>query len=175
MIHQTILEQLIEPAILALGLLACLLLFATVKREVRRNEQNLRRRIDELSTQVGLAHLSAAQSAADATGCIGVPVHVRSALGLASEGTPERPDSPLHQHSAVPYHTEQLPAPPQPVEPEFVPAVPRSGFHLNRRSQALRLLRRGEDIAHVAAALGVPHREVELLVRVQQLSASRTA
>ena len=54
-------------------------------------------------------------------------------------------------------------------EPVFVPAQPRSGINVNRRVHALRLLRRGEDVAHVAAALGVPRREVELLVRVQGL------
>ena len=50
----------------------------------------------------------------------------------------------------------------------------RSGFNLNRRAQALRLLRRGHDIAHVSAALGVPQREIELLIRVQQLAAARS-
>jgi hypothetical protein len=39
----------------------------------------------------------------------------------------------------------------------------------------LRLLRRGEDVAHVAAALCVPRREVELLIHVQELSAKRAA
>jgi len=52
---------------------------------------------------------------------------------------------------------------------------PRSAFNFNRRTQALRLLRRGEDIGHVAAALGVPRTEIELLVRVEKLHAARTA
>lgn len=49
----------------------------------------------------------------------------------------------------------------------------RSGFNLQRRVQALRLLRRGEDIAHVSAALGVARGEIELLIRVQRLAATR--
>ncbi len=53
--------------------------------------------------------------------------------------------------------------------------IPRSGMNLNRRVQAERLLRRGEDIGHVAAALGVPRREIELLIHVQKLSARRAA
>jgi DNA-binding NarL/FixJ family response regulator len=50
---------------------------------------------------------------------------------------------------------------------------PLSGMNLNKRTQAVRLLRRGEDVGHIAAALGVPRGEVELLVRVQQMSAHR--
>jgi hypothetical protein len=52
----------------------------------------------------------------------------------------------------------------------FAAASPRSGMNLNRRVQALRLLRRGEDLGHIASALGVPRCEVELLVRVHRLS-----
>lgn len=64
-------------------------------------------------------------------------------------------------------HTESVAI----LPPGNAPA--RSGFNLQRRGQALRLLRRGEDIAHVSAALGVPRGEVELLIRVQQLAATR--
>ena len=58
-------------------------------------------------------------------------------------------------------------------EPEMVvaPAAPRSGLNLNKRVQATRLLRRGQDIAHIAAALGLPVKEVELLARVQAMAA----
>jgi hypothetical protein len=59
--------------------------------------------------------------------------------------------------------------------PAPVGAVLRSGMNLNKRVQAVRLLRRGEDIAHISAALGVPRREVELLVRVHQASSQRAA
>ncbi len=44
---------------------------------------------------------------------------------------------------------------------------PLSGMNLSKRTQAVRLLRRGEDVGHIAAAMGVPRGEVELLVRVQ--------
>lgn len=53
--------------------------------------------------------------------------------------------------------------------PVYIPVAIRPGFNIHRRVHAMRLLRRGEDVAHVAAALGVPRREVELLVRVQQV------
>jgi hypothetical protein len=56
------------------------------------------------------------------------------------------------------------------------PVTPfRPGLNIQKRVQALRLLRRGEDVAHVAAALGVPRREVELLIHVNELSAKRAA
>jgi hypothetical protein len=55
------------------------------------------------------------------------------------------------------------------------PLTLRAGLNVQRRVQALRLLRRGEDIAHIAAALSVPRSEVELLIRVQELSSRRAA
>jgi hypothetical protein len=54
-------------------------------------------------------------------------------------------------------------------------ATPPSGINLNRRVQALRLLSKGEDVGHIAAVLGVPRQEVELLVRVQNYVAERQA
>jgi hypothetical protein len=60
-------------------------------------------------------------------------------------------------------------------EVSFVPAPMRAGLNLNKRVHAMRMLRRGEDLAHVAAALGVPRREVELLVRVQSIGKARAA
>ena len=63
------------------------------------------------------------------------------------------------------------------AEPPPAPAIPhlKSGFNLSKRFQAMRMLRRGEDVAHIAAALGVSHREVELLIRVQTIGASTLA
>jgi hypothetical protein len=57
-------------------------------------------------------------------------------------------------------------------EPQVImtPPAPRSGMNLNKRVQALRMLRRQEGPSHVAAALGILPAEVELLVRVQALS-----
>src|SRR5713226_9744279 len=51
--------------------------------------------------------------------------------------------------------------------PTVMPLTPRSGFNLNKRVHAMRMVRHGEDVAHIAAALGVPRMEVELLIRVQ--------
>ena len=54
--------------------------------------------------------------------------------------------------------------------PVFMPA-PRSGFNISKRVQAMRMVRRREDISHISAALGVPLKEVELLIRVQKMAA----
>jgi hypothetical protein len=54
-------------------------------------------------------------------------------------------------------------------ETVFVLASGQIGLNINRRTHILRLLRKGEDAAHIAATLGVPQKEVELLVRVQGL------
>jgi hypothetical protein len=50
------------------------------------------------------------------------------------------------------------------------PTSPRAGVNLTIRSQALRMYRRGETIQRIAAALEVPEQEVELLIKVQQMS-----
>jgi hypothetical protein len=69
----------------------------------------------------------------------------------------------------------ERPAEPVAEEVAFVPAPLRAGLNLNKRVHAMRMMRRGEDIAHIAAALGVPRREVELLIRVQTIGKSRAA
>lgn len=57
----------------------------------------------------------------------------------------------------------------------FVPAPLRAGLNLNKRVHAMRMLRRGEEVSHIAAALGVPRKEVELLIRVQTIGKARAA
>ena len=63
---------------------------------------------------------------------------------------------------------------PQDLELPIAPVLPRAGFNLNKRAQAVHMLRRGEDQAHIAAALNIPRKEIELLVRVQEIAAGRT-
>lgn len=58
--------------------------------------------------------------------------------------------------------------------PDSGPAPPRPGFNLNTRVQALRLSRQGESPDHIAARLGVPRREVELLIRVRRMAGGLT-
>jgi hypothetical protein len=48
-------------------------------------------------------------------------------------------------------------------------APPRGGLNLGKRSQALRMHRRGESADQIAAALEVPRQEVELLVKVHRI------
>ena len=67
---------------------------------------------------------------------------------------------------------EQL-RPQQTEAPAFLTPIPGSGWHLNKRVCAMRMLRRGENSSHIAAALGVPRAEVALLIRVQEISATR--
>jgi hypothetical protein len=49
------------------------------------------------------------------------------------------------------------------------PQPARSGLNLGKRSQAIRLFRRGDKPAQIAAALHLPQREVELLVKVHRI------
>ena len=64
----------------------------------------------------------------------------------------------------------------QPPEPVYLAAAPpRSGLNLSKRVQAMRMVRRNEDISTIAAALGVTRQEVELLIRVQSISRAAAA
>jgi len=49
------------------------------------------------------------------------------------------------------------------------PPVPRHGFNLSTRSQALRMHRRGDPPTRIAAVLQVPLQEVELLLKVHRI------
>jgi hypothetical protein len=57
----------------------------------------------------------------------------------------------------------------------FMLAPLHAGLNLNKRIHAMRMLRRGEDVSHIAAALAVPRKEVELLIRVQAIGKTRAA
>jgi hypothetical protein len=50
-----------------------------------------------------------------------------------------------------------------------VAGVPRSGFNLNKRSQVLRLHRRGDGTDQIAGALEIPRGEVDLLLKVHRI------
>ena len=50
-----------------------------------------------------------------------------------------------------------------------VPGGPRAALNLDKRSQALRMHRRGEGPAEIAAALGIPLQEVHLLLKVHRI------
>jgi len=56
-----------------------------------------------------------------------------------------------------------------PADAAVDPAVPRPGINLSRRSQALRMHRRGESAEQIATALSVPRQEVELLLKVHRI------
>ena len=49
------------------------------------------------------------------------------------------------------------------------PAVPRPGLNLSKRSQALRMHRRGESADKIAAELQLPRQEVDLLLKVHRI------
>lgn len=56
-----------------------------------------------------------------------------------------------------------------------IPAAPvpaRRSVNLSRRSQVIRLSRRGEPVETIAATLGLPRREVELLLKVHRAAAA---
>jgi DNA-binding NarL/FixJ family response regulator len=50
-----------------------------------------------------------------------------------------------------------------------------SGFNLSKRSQAIRMHRRGETAGQIAAALQLPQGEVDLLLKVHRLIVGVTA
>ncbi|MGD1090959.1 MAG: hypothetical protein ABSB35_03090 [Bryobacteraceae bacterium] len=55
------------------------------------------------------------------------------------------------------------------------PQATRSSLNYNRRAQALRLARRGDDPSRIAAVLGMTRKEVELLLRVQTITIAKAS
>jgi len=49
------------------------------------------------------------------------------------------------------------------------PAAVSPGLNLTRRTQALRMYRRGESVQTIAAALSAPRNEIELLLKLQAM------
>jgi hypothetical protein len=58
-------------------------------------------------------------------------------------------------------------------EAAVVPTPPKSGFNLSKRSQALRMHRRGDPPEQIAAALDIPRQQVELLLKVHRMVIAR--
>jgi hypothetical protein len=55
--------------------------------------------------------------------------------------------------------------------PQIAPpaGTPKPGFNLSKRSQALRMHRRGEAPERIAATLDLPRQEVELLLKIHRI------
>ena len=51
----------------------------------------------------------------------------------------------------------------------LAPPLPKASLNLNKRTQALRMSRRGERVENIAASLSLPRREVELLLKIHGL------
>ena len=91
----------------------------------------------------------------------------------------KRADPPQAQHNAA---LEQMRASLEDLAsqirelqaaPATGPPAYRAGLNLSKRSQALRMHRRGEPAAQIASALDVPHQEVELLIKVHRIVLSK--
>jgi hypothetical protein len=65
---------------------------------------------------------------------------------------------------AAQVHEIRMQPPPVPV-----PGTQRAALNLSKRSQALRLHRRGEEPQKIATALEIPRQELELLLKVHRI------
>ena len=102
--------------------------------------------------------------------CLGLYVHCER--GLARVKSRLRSDRDLHELRISGFLTElglmrkrveemerQMSAGPTPV-------APQAGMNVTRRTQVLRMQRRGERPEQIAAALNLPQTEVELLLKL---------
>jgi hypothetical protein len=60
------------------------------------------------------------------------------------------------------------------MEIVYLPAAPRAGLNVSKRVQAIRMLRRNQEVSHIAAALGVTRKEVELLIHVHRVTQAKS-
>ena len=124
------LEWLLNPAApyaaVAIGMVVCLFLFVSLKRDLRACESRSMKKLEAMETD----------------------------WNAKMEILAERWEELSHISGLL-----------------VAPAPPRSGLNLTKRSQALQMFRRGETPQDISAALSIPRNEVELLVRVQELTA----
>ena len=86
----------------------------------------------------------------------------------------EQLESELHViHSGLNSVTAEVHDIELPPSVQVLPGTPRSGLNMGKRTQALRMHRRGEASAQIAAALEVPVQEVELLLKVHRIVISK--
>jgi hypothetical protein len=111
----------------AAGLIACLLIFLTLKQEIRR----LKLRLDR-------------QQADDASSARDLKLRLE-AITLRLRDSEDRAGVLV------------------------APEPPRSGLNLTKRSQVIRMSRRGERAENIAATLSLPRGEVDLLLKINAL------
>ena len=151
-----------SSVLLGLGFAATLVLYLGLKRELRawlreqqRKEAPLGAEIRELRAKLQ-----------------------RTAPGAGSERSP-LPNDPAATGCVVRSVTEEMLAAkleePAPAPAPSSTSRVSSGINMSKRIQAIRMLRRGENSDHIAAALGMSRREVDLLIRVHRMSADRAA
>jgi hypothetical protein len=138
-------DALLQDALLVVGLIAAMVLVVGAKRDFRRETRKREKALDALAAKV--AALPAKAKAGPSPAAV-VPVEANPSAAASMGAAPVAAGSEILQQV-------------------------RSGINLNWRVQALRLLRRGQDVAHVSTALGVSRREIELLIRVHQLASGR--
>ncbi len=136
---------------LALGLIGTFALFLDVKREMRIHMAKNQTRMEALAQELDRAQRDPEPEL--------LPAASRSGLGHAQLNVSQLNVSPVNVAQTT-------------VFPMNV-----SGMNSGKRVQAMRMVRRNQDVSHIAAALGVTRSEVELLIRVQRIGASavRTA
>jgi hypothetical protein len=83
-----------------------------------------------------------------------------------------RIDASKSRHGIITIGESKDIAKPEPETPPEYPVITQS-LNLTRRARALHMRRRGDESHTIAAALGIPHGEVELLFKLDQLFQQR--
>ncbi len=73
------------------------------------------------------------------------------------------------QKTSIDGHGVQLTVLEHHSEMSVIPAPPRAGMNLAKRSQVVRLHRKGDPPDRIAAALDIPLQEVDLLIKVHRI------
>ena len=152
------------PLLVFTGALVCLgnllglgLFVLAYRRQVSRQRESLTQTRDDFQEAINQI-LDRYQDLRDQIGS--------EPLGLASadqdEPAPELSVAPALRHEFEPVLT---------TTPSTVHL--QTSMNLTKRVQILRLHRRGENPSHIAASLGVPQAEVELVVKLHRLQATQ--
>ena len=105
-----------------------------------------------------------------------VLAHARSKISAAERRIEEQEASRAQALSAMEERVKALSEKFQEVRQQppaaGIPTLPRQGFNLSKRSQALRMHRRGDTPEQIAASLDITRQEVDLLLKVHRIVVS---
>ena len=121
---------------------------------------------------LALGFISAA-SLATGGACLLALLRTRAMVHAVQANAPSRPDASVNDLESLQQSVDSLAAQLHDLQQQPQgngPGAPaRHGLNMSKRSQALRMYRRGDAPGQIALTLGIPQQEMDLLLKVHRI------